>query len=341
MTKIHRITLFIIVLVGIFSCSDGHTAPILVKLGTALPPDHPTSKSLRFFRDEIEQSREGQMSIQIFPDTQLGTAYEILDGLQFGNIEMGVLSSELLARRFPLLATVSMPYIFRDEEHLFRVLDGPVGMQFLNSLEQRNLIGLGFLDTSMRNLLTRQDHIRNPEELKGQKIGIIRKCSRQDCQSTITRIVEYSLSALESSPELIDPQDAYTSLQSDTIFGLECSIAEILSLKLYETGATYFTSGMYYAIPDVLVASKRWFDTLSPEMQHTLRNASRKTVWQQRKLWAEKVQGAISKLEAEGVTFETSNPELFRKAVQPVYTKMYEEFGPEFEELIQAIMAVK
>ncbi len=342
MTRIQRFTLVIIVLAGIFSCQEGYSAQIFAKLGTDLPPDHPTSKSLHSFQQEIEQLLDGQMTIQIFPDAQLGTAYEILDGLQFGNIEMGVLSSELLACRLPLTAVISIPYIFRDDEHRFRFLDGPGGVQLLNALEQSNLIGLGFLDTSMRMLLTKQDPIRKPEELQGKKIGVMHRCSQQNCQVPISRIVEQSLSALGVLPEpRMDQQNVYNALQSEAISGLECSVTEVLSLKLYETGATYFSAGMFYAVPDILVASKRWFDSLSPEIQRTIQNVSRKAAWQQRKLWADKIQKIVSELEAEGVKFEATDPKSFRNGVQPVYSKLYEEFGPEFEELIQVIKAVK
>lgn len=341
MAKIRSITLVFILLMGILPCQKGHSASIFAKLGMVLPPDHPTSKSLIAFQQEVEQLLEGQIAIQIFSDAQLGTEYEILEGLQFGNIEMGVLSSELLVCHLPLFATISMPYIFRDEEHRFRVLDGPVGIQFLNSLEQSNLIGLGFLDTSMRMLLTRHDSIKTPEGLQGKKVGVLRRDSQRDCQYTVNSIVEQSFAALGALPEPLNQQNVSNALQSEAISGLECNVTEALSLKLYKTGTMYFSSGMSYAVPDILVVSKRWFDNLSPEMQRTIRNTARKAARQQRELWGSQIQKTISELETEGVKFEATESKVFRNAVQPVYEKMYEEIGPEFEELIRIIMTVK
>lgn len=323
------------------SAKKSHAEFIFAKLGTTLSSEHPTSQALFYLQEEITRSLAGQMHIQIFSEAQLGSADEILEGLQFGDIEIGVIPSELLVSCSPLFAAVSMPYIFRDNEHRFRVLDGPVGMQLLSSLKQHNLIGLGFLDTGMRNVLSRRTQLGKPEELQGQKIGLIRRCSGEDCQNPISGLVEQSLVALGALPEPIKQEDVYLSLQSEIISGLECSLAEILSFKLYELDSIYFSSGMYYSVPDVLVVSKRWFDTLSPQIQDMLWDASRITVKQQRKLWTEHAQETISILETKGVIIEMADQEMFRNAVQSIYKKMYEEFGLEFEKLIQGMMAVK
>ena len=103
----------------------------------------------------------------------------------------------------------------------------------------------------------------------------------------------------------------------------------------------YFTYTRHTSIPDVLVASKLWFDRLSPEMQDAIRRAARLTVRRQRILWTDFVQESISQLQTAGMKFEIIEREPFYEAVQPVYTEMYQELGPEFEEVVQAIMAIK
>ncbi len=319
----------------------GNADVIFAKLGTTLSATHPTSQALIHLQQEIKQSFAKQIYVQLFPDAQLGNATEILEGLQFGDIEIGVVPSALLISSTPEFIAVSMPYIFRDNEHRFRVLDGPVGIQILNSLEQHNLVGLGFLDAGMRNILTRQEAVETPEKLQGQKIGILRRCSEQDCQGVITEVVKQSLAVLGATPKLIEPKESFLSLQTEIISGLECSSAEILALKLYELDSVYLTSGMYYSVPDVLVVSKRWFDLLAPQIQLVLRDATRATVKRQRTLWSVHEKEIFSTIEAQGVTMRTGSHPIFRKTVRAVYTTMYERFGAELTDVVRSIMAVK
>jgi TRAP-type C4-dicarboxylate transport system substrate-binding protein len=279
--------------------------------------------------------------MQVFPDSYLGTAHEILDGLRFGNIEMGILSSDILTSLSPLLSGVSMPYIFRDDTHRFRVWDGPVGVQILNSLEKRNLIGLGFLDTGMRNLVTKQQHIKAPDDLQGMKVGSINDCLEDDCPNLPLQLSRRTLAAMGAVVETIREEEMDEALQSERIAGWESNEPDCISLKIFETGAIYFTYTRHTSIPDVLVASKIWFDRLSPEMQDAIRRAARLTVRHQRILWADFVRESISQLQTAGMRFEIIEREPFFEAVQPVYAEMYEELGLEFEEIVQAIMAVK
>jgi tripartite ATP-independent transporter DctP family solute receptor len=321
--------------------AHGHAQGSFLKLGTVLDPTHPTSQALGYFQQEIGNISDSRINIQIFPDSQLGTAREILEGIRFGNIEIGVLSSDMLVSLSPPLSAVSMPYIFRDDSHRFRVLDGPVGRQLLESLENYNLIGLGFLDTGMRNLVTKHQPIKVPEDLKDMRIGKTSDCAEDDCHTLTEQISIRTLTALGARAKSIAWEDIYRTLQSEKLDGWESNESDCLSLNIFETGVVYFTYSRHISIPDVLVVSEIWFDSLSPEMQEALRKAARLTERHQRTLWADFIQEVIVQLEAAGMTFETVAREPFYNAVQPVYLKMYEKLGPEFEELIHAIRAVK
>jgi TRAP-type C4-dicarboxylate transport system substrate-binding protein len=335
---------FLLVMTVVFLLASeqaGNADVIFAKLGTTLSSTHPTSQALINLQQEIEQSLAGQLYVQLFPEAQLRNAVEILEGLQFGDIEIGVVPSELLVPSAPEFLAVSLPYIFRDNEHRFRVLDGPVGMQILNSLKQHNLIGLGFLDTGIRNILTRQEAVETPEVLQGQKIGILRRCPKSDCQGIIPELIKQSLIILGATPKLIEPKESFVSLQTEIISGLECHQAEILELKLYELESVYFTSGMYYSVPDVLVVSKRWFDALTPQIQHVLREASRSTVRRQRTLWSAHEKEIFSAIEAQGVVIKASNQEIFQNTIQALYTAIHEKFGVTFTDVVRSIMAIK
>lgn len=331
------ILLFIVLAISV----QGNAEPVFIKVGMVLPASHPTYKSLNYFLQEMGKINDNQIHMQVFPDSHLGSTQEILDGLRFGNIEMGVISSDILASLSPLLSAVSMPYIFRDDEHRLRVLDGPVGVKILNSLEKHNLIGLGFLDTGMKNLVTKQQHIKAPENFQNMKIGRIRDCLEDDCQNLISQLLVRTLATMGAVVEPMSPEEVYDAMQSESIDGWESSEPDCVSMKISETEAIYFTYTRHMSVPDILVVSKIWFDSLSPDMQEAIRKTARITVRHQRRLWADFVLESISELKSAGMKFEIIEREQFYDAVQPVYAKMYQERGPEFEEVVQAIMTIK
>lgn len=320
---------------------QGNAEPVCIKVGMAVNADHPTYKSFNAFGQEMREIHDNQIHMQIFPDSRLGSAYEILNGLRFGNIEMGVLSSDILTSLSPLLSVVSLPYIFRDDEHRFRVWDGPVGVQILNSLEKHNLIGLGFFDTGMRNLVTKQQHITTPKDFQDMKVGRIRNCPEDDGQNLLAQLSVNTFAAMGAVVEPMSQEEVYAALQSERIDGWESSEPDCISLKISETGAIYFTYTRHTSVPDILVASRSWFDSLAPEMQNAIRKAARNTIRHQRMRWADFVQESISQLRSAGMKFEIIDREPFYEAVRPIYAKMYAELGLEFEEVVQAIIAVK
>ena len=330
--------LLAVVLFGL--AAAGQAEPLFVKLGAALPPEHPTSQALTALQQEIGKMRAPQMEMQIFPAAQFGAASEMLAGVEFGGIELGVFSAELLAARSPLLAAIAMPYIFRDEEQRLRVLDGPVGAHILDALKQRNLIGLGFFDAGAQNLLTKKQPVKTPADLQGLKIGRVNACPEPDCRNLLAQLASRTFAAMGATVELLRPEDAAEAFRTGRIDGWEGNALDCKRLQIVDAGAAYFTQTGQSAIPDVLVASKRWFETLSPEAQQALQQAARVTVRRQRELWRNALEKASAECAAAGVTFETPVREPFYNAVQPVYREMEQERRAEFEQLLQTMRAV-
>ncbi len=313
----------------------------VVKLATELEPAHPTSQSLLSFQKDIENFTHNQVNIQIFSAAQLGTAQNILDGLQFGSIEIGVLPVDILTSLSPLLATVSMPYIFRDDEHRYRVLDGPIGFQLLESLKSHNLVGLGFFDTGMKNLSTQKQPIKRPEDFQGLHIGGIRDCSETRCANILGELSVRSFAVMGATAVSIPCDEIIEAFRSEKIQGWEGNESTCNSSKMIEAGVTYFTYSKHSLAPDLLVASKLWFDSLSQDTQQAIRKAARLTRQDQHARWANFMQQTVARLENEGMQFSTVSREHFFHAVQPLYARIIKEFGPEFDTLIQAIIAVK
>ncbi|MDY0091179.1 MAG: TRAP transporter substrate-binding protein DctP [Candidatus Vecturithrix sp.] len=329
-------SLLLTVLMGI----NGESAHAgFAKFGTTLASNHPSVVAL----SEFQKNSKGQsfadtdqMTIQIFADAQLGDENELLKGLQFGHIEMGILPLPLLTSHSPLLSALTMPYLFKNDDHQFRVLDGPLGQKLLSTLEEANLVGLGFLQTGARHIITSQEI----DDFQGININII--CPAYD-KSCHTLPAQLSIRSFETVGAIVAPFDTSKTveqLERQTIQALECSALTAQELRVHHRNLQIMTLSAHTAIPDVIVASKRWFDTLSIEVQNHLRKVSRATVTYQRHLWAIAEQEACATLKSEGMQVEIPDRSELRRGVRPLYATVKSTLGEQFTYILESIVAV-
>ena len=346
--RTNKFTTLVLLLIGLLACcsvataTDETPAPLFAKFGTILPSDHPTVRSLLSFQKRIERLLHGQFTIQIFPDAQLGTGCDLLEGIQFGNIELGVVSLELLTPQTPLLASISMPYIFRDYEHQLRVLDGPIGRHLLQSLENVNLIGLGFLDTGTRNILITHADFHAPRDFQDQQIGVITSCPNVDTENLILQLSQQYFHALGAEGKVVSAKESLSELLAESLTGLEIpSLFPGLTEHEYAAEKRYIIQTGHILVPDVIVASKRWFDALPVESQEALLTSASTMIRRQRGLWSEANREWQATLETTGIEFKPVDKAAFRESVDPVRHLLQERLGNEFDRILEAINQVK
>ena len=339
MRKPGVLTVVSLLLVLIFA-ADGQTDHRFVKFGTIYASDHPSVVALKTFQETIRTSLADAMTIQIFADAQLGSANDLLEKLQFGYLEMAILPAHLVTSYAPLLTTLAMPYLFKDTDHLFRVLDGPLGNKLLTTLEDANLIGLEFLYAGTAHIVTPRQVVKTPEDIQNMKMGIICPDFDAECQTLPSQISVRSFETLDATVSLLKKENVELSLQNQTIQALECSPETALALHLPQHKMLAMTLSAHTNVPTVIIASKRWFDTLPPDVQKSLRNASRAMSLVQRKLWTANEEETYRTLQAQGMELSPVDREQLRQAIQPIYTAMKNRFGQKFTDILQAILTV-
>lgn len=327
-------------LVCLLLTADSQAERTFVKFGTVYSSDHPSVAALKRFQETIKASLEDTMTVQIFADAQLGRADELLNALQFGYLEMAILPVHLLTSHDPLLSILAMPYLFQDTEHLFRVLDGPLGNKLLTTLEEANLVGLGFLYTDSMHIATFQHAVKTPEDMQNMKIGILCPDFDVECGTLPAQISIRSFEDLGAVVNLLTKEEVKQSLQNQTIQALECSPEAALTLPLPQNNMLSMTASAHTTVPVIILASKRWYETLSSDVQKSLRKASRATSLLQRQLLIANEEEAYKTLQARGVQFNPVDREQLRKAVQPLYREMENMLGKKFTDLLQAIQMV-
>ena len=311
---------------GCSSPEEGKPNPLVLRVGQALPASHPTSRAMELFEQRVEELTGGRVDVRLYSSGQLGGTDQLIMLSQMGNLEACVVSAAPLAQYAERFNVLVMPFVFRDNEHQYAVVDGPVGAELREHLRDKNLHAAAFFDAGSRNVMTIDGPIRSPEDLRGMKIRVMS-----------TNVLQETVACLGAMPQTISMGEVYSALQTGVIDGWENNPATCLSYSMYETSCTHFAWTRHVAIPDLLVFSRRWYDSLDADIRQAVDRAAEETKRHQRQLWQEADKEAISELEADGMKFNDVDRQAFLARFASFYSRSAEKYGPEFERLLTSI----
>lgn len=319
-----------IVLIGFFtsfiSCSEVKDSKTL-RLAHGLDISHSVHKAMVKMGDDLQQLSKGKLRLEIYPSQQLGTERQCLELLQIGSLDMTKVSVGVLENFAPKMKVLGLPFLFRDREHSFKVLDGPIGQQLLSGGEKYWLKGLGYYDAGSRSFYTKDKPVHRPEDLKGQKIRVMESVTAMDM-----------VIGLGGSPTPISWGELYTALQQGVVDGAENNPPSFFLSRHYEV-CKYYTLDEHTVLPDVLLAATHLWEKLSKEEQGWLKKAVDNSVVYQRKLWLVAENEALEAVKKAGVEIIRPDKTLFSDKIKDSYEK-YKE-NKEFYNLIKEIQATK
>lgn len=320
--KIHLSLLLMSLMV--LSCAETDDTKTL-RLGHGLDVSHSVHKAMVKMGRDLDSLSGGKLKLEIYPSQQLGTERQCLELLQIGSLDMTKVSVGVLENFAPRMKVLGLPFLFRDREHSFTVLDGPIGQQLLNEGEQYWLKGLGYYDAGSRSFYTKDKPVNTPEDLIGQKIRVMESVTAMDM-----------VSGLGGSPTPISWGELYTALQQGVVDGAENNPPSFYLSRHYEV-AKYYTLDEHTVLPDVLLAGTYLWDKLTSEEQAWLKQAVETSVVYQRKLWLEAENEALEAVQKAGVQIIRPDKTLFSDKIKDSFNKYKED--PEFYKLIQDIQA--
>lgn len=280
----------------------------------SLPTSHPVHQGLEHLALRAEERSGGRLRIVIFPNEQLGTETQCLEKVQAGRLDITKTSAAPIGNFIPGFKVFSLPYLFRDEDHYWQVLDGPVGQQMLDLLggkedgEASGLQGLGYFDSGSRSFYT-VDEVSSPADLAGKKIRVMKD-----------KVAADMVRAMGGSPTPISFGELYTSLKNGTVDGAENNPPSFVSSRHYEICKNYVLDH-HSRIPDVILMSSEVWKTLDEQEQQWLREAVADASQFQRKAWAEATAKDLQTLRDAGVKIIEPDLSPFRDAVKPVVDK--------------------
>jgi tripartite ATP-independent transporter DctP family solute receptor len=296
---------------------------MVLKATDVHPLGYPTVEAIVRMGKKLEATTNGRLSVQMFPAMQLGGEKEMLEQTQVGALQICRVSVGPVGTIVDELNVFNLPFIFRDEEHMRKVIDGPIGEELLEKLTNApnsRLVGLGWMDAGTRNVYAKKP-VRTPGDLRGQKIRMMGN-----------PIFVETMNAMGGNGVSMGFNELYTALQTGVVDGAENNPPTLLTHNHYQV-AKYYTLTGHLIIPEVFVFSRRSWDGLGKEDQALIKKLSREAQAEQRELWDKMVAESVQKLKAAGVEFVEVDKRPFYEATKPVRDK----YGAKWAALIKRI----
>ncbi|MFA5446753.1 MAG: TRAP transporter substrate-binding protein [Sphaerochaeta sp.] len=300
---------------------------IVLRLADNQPIGYPTVLGDEDFARRVGEYSNGRIKVEVYPQGQLGDEKSAIEQVQFGGIDFTRVSISPLSDFQPLLNALQMPYLYRDADHMWKVLNGEIGDYFLNSMTEKGFVGLVYYDSGARNFYTTKKPIYTVADMRGLKI-------RVQESSLMMGLVQ----ALGAVPTPMAYGDVYSALQTGVIDGAENNWPSYDTSSHYEV-AKYLSIDEHTRVPEMIIASKITMDKLSAEDQEIIKRAARESQAIQIQSWAEYEEMSEAKVRAAGSQINKINDQAeFAAAMAPLYQSM---LNAEQKDWIEKIKAVK
>ena len=243
----------------------------------------------------------------MFPASQLGSERDMVEGLQLGSLEMTLTSTGPMGNFVPQVKLFNLPFLFKDRESCYRVLDGEIGTQIADRFTKVGIRSLGWFENGFRNITNSKVAVNTPADMKGIKIRVM-----EDDVFILT------MKALGASPLPMAFGELYTALEQKTVDAQENPLAVIHSSRFFEVQKYLAMTGHFYS-PAVLLISEMTWQTLSPEHQKIIADAATQARDYERDLSLKADQELEAACAKEGMTVTHPDKAPFAKAVAAVY----------------------
>ena len=303
--------------------------PRVLRLAEIHRDDYSTTLGAKIMADYVSEKTNGAIKIEIFSGGVLGGERETIEQTQTGDIHFVRVGINLLSALNPLMYALAMPYLFRDRGHMFNVLDGPIGQELAESLQQQNLLGLCWMDPGFRNFYNSQREIKTPSDLVGLKIRV------QE-----TPLMMDLVSMLGGQPVPMGLSEVYAGIRENVIHGAENNWPSYITTQHYKA-AGFFSDTAHVASPEMILVNIAAWNSLSDEEKAVIKEGALEGARAQRALWLEHEARDEARAKTEGCTVTYLTAEERRLFIDALVPLFYQPAYEPYADLIQRIREVE
>jgi tripartite ATP-independent transporter DctP family solute receptor len=314
-----------LVCVAVAGFAGAASAQTKLRLAHTISPEDAMHLALLEFSKKVAQRTNNAIQVDVFPSGQLGNDPKTLEGVKLGTIDIGMTGNPFFTSFAPEMNAFDLPYLFRDFDHAYKVIDGPIGQELRSGLEKNGMMPIGVLEIGFRNLTNNKKAVKMPDDVKGLKI-----------RTTPNPAHLQAFRLLGANPAPMPITEVYLALKTGAVDGQENPIAHIYALKFHEVQKYMSLTFHAYTMANVVMNLKK-FQELKPEHQKVLVESMAEARDWERKLNRQLDGEALAKIKSAGVQVE-ENPdrEAFRKVVADATAEEYvKKFGREVVDKIR------
>jgi TRAP-type transport system periplasmic protein len=303
-------------MIGFFMLGCGEKSDVItIKLAHYAAIGHPADIAANQFKERVEERSNGQIIIEIYPANQLGSPDDVLEQNILGTIDMSLPTQGHLSRYSNKFATVMLPFVFEDYDHVYATLDGPFMDWVAPDLERQGLVFLSNWDWGFRNITNSVRPINSPADVSGLKLRTPPEIQLQA-----------AMEALGAQVQQIAFSELITALNTGAVDGQENPLAVIYHNNLFESQTHLaITNHVYNSMVNVM--SKDVWDSLSEEHQTIIKEESVAAGNYMRQMMRDDAENLIALLEAQGMIVTYPDVALFKAQMGPAYQAIGAIFG--------------
>jgi len=286
---------------------------------------YPNTIALDKFVELLNAKSGGKMKLKMYHAGTLGSQPDAIEQVRLGGLEIANFSLGPLGPVVPEANVVSLPFIFKDPDHAFRVLEGKAGDMINAGMAKKGLVSLAWYDGGARSFYNSKKPIKTPADVAGMKIRVM----NNDLYSGM-------INALGGNPSPMAFSEVYQSLKTGVVDGAENNWPSYESTGHFEV-AKYYSISQHLIIPETLCINAAAWNKLSADEQKILKEAAQESALLQRKLWKERSKASEKKVLAGGaVANAIPDKSAFQAAMKPVYEKFLAD-NPNLRPLVEMI----
>lgn len=243
---------------------------IVIKFSHVVAENTPKGMAAQRFAREVQERTDGRVEVQVFPNSSLYADGEEMQALQDGAVQIIAPATSKLGGLFPYWQVMDLPFAFQDTNAVHQALDGSIGQELTESLENQGFIALAFWDNGFKQLTNNMRPIVTPGDLQGLRFRVMMNSS----------VLQEQFRMLGARTIPLPFNDVYRYLEKNQLIGQENTISNIYSKKFYQV-QKYMTITNHGYLGYVVLANKDYWDSLPQDIQDILNEViAEVTVWE-------------------------------------------------------------
>lgn len=306
--------------------SGAQAAEFNLKASHSAAASEPYQIGLQAFADRLKQLTGGRVEVTIYPNNQLGNEKEVLEGLLLGTVDFAVAANGVVGNFAPSVGIFDLPFLFRDRDHLYKVMDGPVGDQLKADVATRGFTLLAYYEAGIRHLLTKKP-VGNMDDLANMKIRTMQVPAHIS-----------AFKAFGANPTPMPYGELYGAIQSGVVDGAEAANSNYYAQKFYEVAPNYAQISWTALVAELMMSEAR-LKSFPEDVRKAILQAASESAAIEREAYSDADGKLLDELVAQGVNVTYPDPAPFREASKSVY----EEFvkTPEQKKQLETILATE